>query len=298
MNERLSCRVARPRQSLLRGVLHAVVLVGIALGVAPARAATPPAIGIATYNLRLNVASDGANAWPQRRDAVRALIRFHEFDIVGTQEGRPDQIDDLAAMPGFAYVGVGRDDGRRAGEHSAIFYRSARFAVEAHGDFWLSETPDRPSMGWDAKCCNRIATWAKFRDRGTGRRFFVFNVHFDHEGVEARRQSARLMLRKIREIGTGAPVICTGDFNSTPDSEQVATMKSILRDARDVSVEPAYGPVGTFNDFKLEAPVRERIDYIFVDAHVDVLKYGVLDDSNDGRYPSDHWPVVARIIVR
>lgn len=298
MNESLSCRVALPRQSPLRRALRWVVLMSLALGLVPARAATPPAINIATYNLRLNVVSDGANAWPQRRDALRALIRYHEFDIVGTQEGRPDQIDDLAAMPGFAYVGVGRDDGVRAGEHSAIFYRSARFAVEAHGDFWLSETPDRPSRGWDAKCCNRIATWAKFHDRATGRRFFVFNVHFDHEGVEARRQSALLMLRKIHEIGARAPVICTGDFNSTPESEQIATMKRALRDAREISTEPAYGPVGTFNDFKLDAPERERIDYIFVDARIDVLKYGVLDDANDGRYPSDHWPVVARIVVR
>lgn len=298
MNESLSCRVALPRQSPLRRALRWVALMSLALGLVPARAATPPAINIATYNLRLNVVSDGANAWPQRRDALRALIRYHEFDIVGTQEGRPDQIDDLAAMPGFAYVGVGRDDGVRAGEHSAIFYRSARFAVEAHGDFWLSETPDRPSRGWDAKCCNRIATWAKFHDRATGRRFFVFNVHFDHEGIEARRQSALLMLRKIHEIGARAPVICTGDFNSTPESEQIATMKRALRDAREISTEPAYGPVGTFNDFKLDAPERERIDYIFVDARIDVLKYGVLDDANDGRYPSDHWPVVARIVVR
>jgi len=258
----------------------------------------PHDINIATYNLRLNVASDGPNAWPQRREAVKALIRFHEFDILGTQEGLPDQIDDLAAMPGFAYVGVGRDDGKRAGEHSAIFYRKARFDVEAHGDFWLSQTPQKPSKGWDAKCCNRIATWARFRDHVTDRRFYIFNVHFDHEGVEARRQSAGLMLQKIHDIAAGATVICTGDFNSTPETEQIRAMKTVLRDAREATAEPPYGPVGTFNDFKLDAPMLERIDYIFVDGHVAVKKYGVLSDSFGGRYPSDHHPVVARIAIQ
>lgn len=164
MFQSLPCRcVRRSLRLFLR--IGACVLGGV-LGAGPVRAANAPSpINIATYNLRLNVASDGPNAWPLRRDAVRAQIRFHEFDIVGTQEALPDQIDDLAAMPGFAFVGVGRDDVKRAGEHSAIFYRSTRFDVEAHGDFWLSQTPDKPSKGWDAKCCNRIATWAKFHDR-------------------------------------------------------------------------------------------------------------------------------------
>ena len=120
-----------------------------------------------TYNLRLNTPDDGPNAWPLRRDAVRALIDYHQIDLLGTQEGLMDQIDDLAAMPGFAYVGVGRDDGKRAGEHSAIFYRTARFALLAHGDFWLRETPTVPGKGWDATCCNRIASWAKLRERGS-----------------------------------------------------------------------------------------------------------------------------------
>jgi endonuclease/exonuclease/phosphatase family metal-dependent hydrolase len=299
MNEHLSCRNAARRQ-FFPGRLARLVL-GICLPLLATTAACADApsrdINIGTYNLRLNVESDGPNAWPQRRMAVKALIAFHEFDILGTQEALPDQIDDLDAMPGFAHVGVGRDDGRRGGEHSAIFYRTARFAVEAHGDFWLSETPDRPSKGWDAKCCNRIASWAKFHDRVTGRTFFVFNVHFDHEGVEAQRQSARLMLRKIASTAGGALVICTGDFNSTPDTEQIRTMKTLLRDAREVSTEPPYGPLGTFNDFKLDAPLLERIDYLFVDPRIGVRKYGVLSDSLGARYPSDHLPVIARVAL-
>lgn len=258
-------------------------------------AGASPEINIATYNLRLNTASDGPNAWPHRVDAVKALIRYHEFDIVGTQEGLPEQIADLDAMPGFAHVGVGRDDGKDAGEHSAIYYRTARFEVEKHGDYWLSETPDRPSKGWDAKCCNRIASWAKFHDRVNGRRFFVFNVHFDHQGEVARRESAKLMLRKMREIAGNDTVICIGDFNSTPETEQIQTMKTALRDAREISAEPAYGPQGTFEDFKLDSKLPERIDYIFVGRGIEVLKYATLTDSVEARFPSDHLPVVARV---
>ena len=294
---RLSCRgkiwrqpaSARGLAQILFGLL-AFVAVQLAYAAAPSSD-----INIATYNLRLNTPSDGPNAWPQRRDAVKALIRYHEFDIVGTQEGLPDQIADLDAMPGFAHVGVGRDDGKNAGEHSAIFYRTARFDLEKHGDYWLSETPDKPSKGWDAKCCNRIASWAKLHDRVTGKRFFVFNVHFDHQGEVARRESAKLMLKKIKEIAGNDTVICTGDFNSTPDTEQIKAMETVFRDARAISAEPPYGPEGTFNDFKLDSALPDRIDYLFVGPKIEVLKYAVLTDSVKARFPSDHLPVVARI---
>ena len=256
-------------------------------------------IKVATYNLRLDLAQDGANAWPNRKEAVKALVRYHEFDILGTQEGLAHQIDDLASMPEFAHVGVGRDDGRRAGEHSSIFFRRARFALLAHGDFWLSETPDTPSLGWDAKCCKRLASWAKLRDAKSGKAFYVFSVHFDHEGQVARRESAKLMLRKIEEIAGGETVLCLGDFNATPDSEPIRTMLGgALRDAYRVTESPPYGPVGTFNGFKLDAPMTERIDYVFVSRHVRVLKYAVLSDSFAGRYPSDHHPVVVSLEVR
>lgn len=252
-------------------------------------------LNVATYNLRLNIPSDGANAWPHRKDAVKALIRYHEIDLFGTQEGLADQVEDLAAMPGFAYVGVGRDDGKRAGEFAAIFYRTARFKVLRHGDYWLSETPDKPGKGWDARCCNRIATWAQMRDLRTDAVFYVFSVHFDHEGVVARRESAHLMLRKMRELAGDAPLLCLGDFNATPESEPIAIMSAGLRDAFRVSATPPYGPVGTFNDFKLDAELTNRIDYIFVNARVKVLKYAALTDSSGARFPSDHLPVVARV---
>ena len=293
----LSCRGKNPRQPGLGRAARQMLIGALCFCAAALAAAAPasPDINIATYNLRLNTASDGPNAWPHRVDAVKALIRYHEFDIVGTQEGLPEQIADLDAMPGFAHVGVGRDDGKDAGEHSAIYYRTVRFELEKHGDYWLSETPDKPSKGWDAVCCNRIASWAKLRDRASGKRFFVFNVHFDHQGETARRESAKLMLRKIREIAGDATVICIGDFNSTPETEQIRAMKTALRDARELSVEPPYGPQGTFEDFKLDSKLPERIDYIFVGAKIEVLKYAVLTDSVDARFPSDHLPVAARI---
>jgi endonuclease/exonuclease/phosphatase family metal-dependent hydrolase len=265
-------------------------------------AAAPPAIAdaplnVATYNLRLNLASDGANAWPMRKAAVMALIRYHEFDLLATQEGLPEQIDDLAGLPGFAYVGVGRDDGKRAGEHSAIFYRTARLSLEKHGDFWLSETPEKPSKGWDGRCCNRLATWAVMKDLGTGGRFFVLSAHFDHEGRVARRESAKLVLQRIQALAGSLPIVCMGDFNSAPDDEPITIMLAALRDSFKVSEAPPYGPVGTFNGFKPDAPLLDRIDYIFTNSRVRIQKYAALTDRYDARFPSDHLPVVARIVM-
>lgn len=274
------------------------ILGAFALLASAAAAAGRETLNLATYNLRLNIAQDGADAWPNRRDMVKSLVRYHRFDVFGTQEGLPDQIDDLAAMAEYAYVGVGRDDGRRAGEHSAIFYRRDRFELLGAGDFWLSETPDVPSKGWDAKCCNRIASWARLRDRATGKAFHFFSVHFDHEGELARRESAKLMVRRIRDIAGADPVVCAGDFNSTPDTGQIRTMQSLLADAFRVSEEPPYGPVGTFNGFRLDAAGAGRIDYVFVSGAFRVLRYAALTDSLGGRLPSDHFPVVVEALMR
>ena len=257
----------------------------------------PLEFNVATYNLRLNTPEDGLNAWPLRKEAVKELIRYHQIDLLGTQEGYAEQLEDLTGSTGYAYVGVGRDDGQRAGEHSAILYRSERFAVLAHGDFWLSPTPEVPGKGWDAKCCNRISSWAHLRERRSGQEFYAFAVHFDHEGVIARRESAHLMLRKIREIAGEHPVLCLGDFNATPDAEPISIMAAGMRDARQESLTPPYGPVGTFNDFRIDAPLKDRIDYIFLGPRWKVLRYAVLTDSVAGRFPSDHLPVVARVAL-
>jgi endonuclease/exonuclease/phosphatase family metal-dependent hydrolase len=279
-------------------ILACALLLGAVAAPALAASAAPAPINVATYNLRYNNTGDGPNAWPARKDTVKALIRYHEFDILGTQEGLADQIADLAQMEEFDHVGVGRDDGKDAGEHSAIFYRKRRFALLGKGDFWLSETPDRPSFGWDAKCCHRLVSWARLRDRNSARTFYVFSLHFDHEGEQARRNSADLVLRKIAEITRGEPAICVGDFNSTPDTVQIRKMSAALRDAARVSKTPPYGPEGTYNGFHIDQAPAERIDYIFVDPRIDVLKYAVLSDSMEGRYPSDHDPVVARVVLK
>lgn len=250
---------------------------------------------VASYNLRMDTSSDGINAWSNRKENVKALIQYHDFDIIGTQEGFKHQLDDLLGMPGFAYIGGGRDDGKDAGEHSAILYRTERFQVLDSGDFWLSETPDKPGLGWDATCCNRIASWAKFRDKNTKKQFYVFNVHFDHQGVVARQESGKLMEKKIREIAKDAPLILTGDFNSTPDTEQIKSLSSFLNDAYSITKMPPYGPVGTSSGFRFTAPFKNRIDYIFVSDHFEVAKYAALTDAKDQRYPSDHLPVVAKV---
>lgn len=253
-------------------------------------------LNVATYNLRMNNPGDGVNAWPNRKEQVKALIRFHEFDLFGTQEGFIGQLNDLCEMSEYAFVGAGRDDGKQGGEHSAIFYRKDRFKLLRNGDFWLSETPEKPGKGWDATCCNRICSWAKFRDQETKKDFYFFSVHFDHQGVKARIESGKLMVKKIPEIAGAAPVICVGDFNSTPETEQVKTMKSLLQDSYEVTAMAPYGPVGTFNSFDYNAPMKNRIDYIFVSDQIKVLKYGVLTDSYDQKFPSDHQPVVIEAV--
>lgn len=255
------------------------------------------ALNIASYNIRYNNTGDGINAWPNRKDNVKALIRYHEFDIFGIQEGLIGQVKDIAELTEFAYYGKGRDDGKEGGEHSVIFYKKERFQLLASGDFWLSDTPDVPGKGWDATCCNRICSWVKLRDKVTKKEFFFFNVHFDHQGVQARRESGKLMVKKIKEIAKNKPVICTGDFNSTPETEQIKEMQALLKDSYEVTELPPYGPEGTFNAFKFDAPMKNRIDYIFVSAGIRVLKYGVLTDAKNQLYPSDHQPVVIKAII-
>ncbi|MFY9173193.1 MAG: endonuclease/exonuclease/phosphatase family protein, partial [Petrimonas mucosa] len=186
--------------------------------------------------------------------------------------------------------------GQDAGEHSAILYRKDRFEVLESGNFWYSETPEVPGKGWDAVCCNRICSWAKFKERRTGTSFFVFNSHFDHQGKEARKNSSLLLIRKIKEIAGDATVFVTGDFNAVPDAEPIRLIheSGLLLDSYEVTEEPPYGTVGTFNSYRLDSPVKNRIDYIWVTHNVKVKKYGVLNDLPYFRFPSDHFPVMIK----
>ena len=260
-------------------------------------ARTNSPIIVATYNLRMNTPKDGINAWPNRKEEVKALIRFHEFDIFGTQEGFIGQLKDLCELEEYAFTGRGREDGKEAGEHSAIFYKKEKFKLLDSGDFWLRENPDEPGLGWDATCCNRICSWGKFLNIETSKEFFFFSVHFDHQGVIARKESGKLMVKKIKEIAANSPVICVGDLNSTPETEQIQTMQTLLSDSRQVSKTPPYGPAGTFNSFNFNAPMDKIIDYIFVSKQIDVLKYGVLTDNKNQRFPSDHQPVIIKAVI-
>ena len=253
-------------------------------------------IELITYNIRMNTSGDGEHAWPHRKDDVAALFRFHRADIFCVQEALPGQMDDLeAAFPDFTYEGVGRDDGKRQGEFSAVFYNQDRFRKIKGGTFWLSETPGECSFGWDA-ACRRICSWVKLEETATERVLYVFNTHFDHRGEEARRESARLILEKIEQNteGNDALVLC-GDFNLPPSSEPIAMIREKLHDAFLVSALPPYGSVATFHGFSYDDPPGKRIDYVFVSDQVKVLRYGALTDSRDRAFFSDHLPVLVTL---
>ena len=252
---------------------------------------------IITYNIRYNNPGDGINAWPLRKDKVSGLLRFHKADIFNVQEALPDQMDDLASQfPDFEYVGVGRDDGKREGEHMGIFYRKSRFEKITDGMFWLSETPTKPGFGWDA-VCNRTVTWIKLKDKLTEKTFFVFDTHFDHRGVKAREEAARLILKSIKEINKeNLPLILTGDLNLIKTSGPVQSILKELNDAKDKSQTTPYGPDGTSGGFEVKLTTK-TIDYIFINDGVLVLRHGVLSDSFGMFYPSDHLPVLAEVRI-
>lgn len=259
-----------------------------------AQAQKNPSINIITYNIRYATENDGINAWSKRKDNVKALVKFHEADILCTQEALAEQFDFLLENSDFEAVGAGRDDGKRKGEFSPIYYNKNRFSKKDGGVFWLSQTPNVPSKGWDAMF-NRVCTWVRLYDKLNKNEFLVFNTHYDHVGVQARIESAKLIKQKIQEIAPKLPVVYTGDLNVTPETEAIATIKSFLSDSKEISRQAPYGPDGTFNGFKFDSPLKDRIDYIFVNKGFKVQKYAVLSDSKDQRYFSDHLPVFAQI---
>jgi endonuclease/exonuclease/phosphatase family metal-dependent hydrolase len=271
-------------------ILSTILLLSVCI----ANAQKGGSINLMTYNIRLNTAADGDNAWPNRKDNVKALVKFHDADILCVQEALPLQVDELLEGSDFHMEGAGREDGKRKGEHSAIYYNKNRFSKKDGGTFWLSESPDEPSKGWDAKL-NRVCTWLRLYDKINKKEFMVFNTHYDHVGVQARIESAKLIKQKIQEIAPKLPVVFTGDLNVTPETEAIATIKSFLQDSREISEEPPYGPKGTFSGFSIQNPIKNRIDYVFVNKAFKVQKYGVLTDSKDMHYFSDHLPVLVRL---
>ncbi len=260
---------------------------------------------IATYNIRYSIEGNHkqdsvkGEDWKSRGPVVAALIRFHKFDIFGTQEGLLHQLNDIVEWaPNYQFIGVGRDDGKQAGEHAAIFYLKNKFQVVKHGDFWLSETPDKPSKGWDATCCNRLCSWALFKELKSGEEFYVFNAHFDHQGIEARKESAVLILHKIGQIAGDNPVIFMGDLNGDHESDWYKALEKseLLNDTYQL-VEDPYAVNGSFNGFGRSTESNSIIDHVFVTYHFSARKWGLLTDTFHGRFPSDHFPVVINVTL-
>jgi len=255
---------------------------------------------IGTYNLRYDNPKDTGNLWVDRAPVIAALIRFHDFDIFGTQEAYKNQLDDIInTLSQYSYYGAGRNDGKDKGEHSAIFYKKNDFELLSKGDFWLSETPDKPGLGWDATCCNRICSWIYLQHKKTGKKFYFFNAHYDHQGVQARKESSKLILQKIKEIAANKPVIFTGDLNGSHKSEPYQTIinSGELKDAYK-EVKYPYANNASFNGFGKTKNSTDIIDHIFITNHFTVSKWGVLTDTYYGKFPSDHFPILAEIIIK
>ncbi|WP_435362229.1 endonuclease/exonuclease/phosphatase family protein [Haloarchaeobius sp. DFWS5] len=243
------------------------------------------ALRVATFNVRYDTPDDGDDAWPHRRERVVDRLTDIDADLLGLQEATPHQLDYLREhLPDYEWLGVGRRGGDD-GEHVPVAYHPDRITCEDWGAFWLSETPDEPSVGWDASY-PRVTTWADCRIDGQPCQFVV--THLDHEGERAREEGARL----LREwVDTDDPALVVGDFNATPESRPVETVTSDgLRPAREAAAT-ATGPAQTFHEFTGDA--HARIDYVLTSDHFDVRRVETLAD--DAPYPSDHFPVVADV---
>lgn len=252
-------------------------------------------VKVMSFNIRYNNPGDGENAWPNRIDLVDRLISYHQPDIIGVQEALEGQMDDLREIiPGFDSEGIARTEG---GEYSAILYRGSKLEKLDGSTFYLSPTPDKLSTGWDA-ALPRIATWARFEVRSTGAEFFCINTHFDHRGDLAREKSASLILHAIDSLNkTHLPVILTGDFNATPESEPIQTILSKMSDSRALSNAPPHGPEGTWSGWTIAGQPGRIIDYVFVQGDLAVSRQAHLAESFSGRFPSDHLPVIAEIML-
>lgn len=300
----------------MKRILLCIVMAGMWLG------AYAQELNIGSYNIR--VANNGdpkhKDGWEDRRDILCDLIRFENWDAFGAQEVTYPQLQDmLERLPDYSYVGVGRDDGVTGGEFSPVFYNTRRFEVIKSGTFWLSETPETVSLGWDA-ACRRVCSYALLKDRKTKQQFWFFNTHMDHIGVVARREGAKLILAKIHELtGDRSNIVVTGDFNVDQDSEAHATILSSgrLKDSYDLA-QTRFAPGCTFNNWDVLTFSDRRIDHIFVSDGTSVSRYGILTyhywegtklgdtdlqsaptglaaEQRPAHMPSDHYPINAWI---
>lgn len=264
-------------------------------------------INLMSFNLRFNTPKDGPNQWYTRKDIVSHQILFHKADLIGTQESMYGMVLDIQERLEDGYKWFAADNTAKSdtldSEWNAVFYNSNRFDLIKSGSFWLSENPDQFNViGWDAQQ-GRVVVWGYFKDNYTGKDFYYFNTHFDHRGKVARVNSATLLLEKIKEMCQGKPVLVTGDLNTHPNTDPIKTLTGgtsyyKLFDAIDITQNPHYGPVNTFNDFgKGNHP--GKIDYIFVNNKVEVYQHSTLSETwEDGKFSSDHFPIIASLRIK
>jgi endonuclease/exonuclease/phosphatase family metal-dependent hydrolase len=278
---------------------------------------------VATYNIRLDKRSDreNGNGWEKRAPKICDIVKYHDFALLGAQEVLQNQLDDLlAGLPGFDYVGVARDDGDKKGEYSPIIYDTSLLEVLESGTFWLSETPDTPSMGWDA-ACRRIVTYARFKVKGEKTKFWVFNTHFDHRGVQARANSTAMLASRVPAMVGKEPFMMMGDFNSDQNTAEYRSLCAIegVRDSYEIA-QVKHAWCGTANNFEHDIVTDSRFDHIFVSEGFNVHSYAVLTDTYRDtfdnrritlpnfpseikftksiiRFPSDHYPVAVELEV-
>lgn len=290
--------------------MRKIVLTIIALLLAISASA---GIRVMSYNVRLGVAKDGDNAWENRRPATPAMLRDIRPAVFGVQEAYDFQVQYiLEQCPEYKAVGVGRDDGVSKGEHMSVFYDSTRIELLEWGTYWLSETPDEPSYGWDA-ACRRTATWTLLKEIATGQKFYFVNTHLDHKGVTARKEGLALIYNKIQQMNpNGLPMVLTGDFNVLPDDDGLKDLNQLMKSARFNSIDA--DTIGSFNGFsknayssdapdlkgkKFDPKVPTPIDYIYYSGFDTSLRFKVVTTQYEGKkYISDHYPVYADLAFR
>ena len=279
----------------MKNVFINSVLVVFALLVASCGRQPEAKVEVMSFNIRLDHVADSMNNWKYRKDHAAQMIAYYAPDIIGMQEVVKNHLDDWKErLPQYTALGVGRADGEEKGEYCSLFYKTDRFELLKSGNFGLSETPDSiGKKGWDA-ACERIVTWAVLKDKVSGREIAAFNTHFDHVGKVARRESAVLILEKIKQMAGDLPVIVTRDFNGTVDSEPVTVLTEGGMKNACVTAKVAYGPTWSFHDFgRIPVEKRRLIDFIFIKGAVEVERYRTIDDKPDNGYLSDHAPVMA-----
>jgi endonuclease/exonuclease/phosphatase family metal-dependent hydrolase len=252
------------------------------------------ALRVLSFNIRYNNTGDGENAWPKRRDWVGEILRDQKPNLIGTQEVLKLQYDDLRErLPGYEWHGAGRDDGKEKGEYVPVAWNKERFDLADKGLFWLSTIPDTPgSKSWDA-AITRMVTWVKLKDKKSGKSLVFANTHFDHRGQQSREESAKLIVERLEKIAGDSPLLLTGDFNVTAQNEAYKTIAKMWSDTRTTSATKPEGPDSTWNGFQAIAP-GQQIDFIFARG-LKSQRHAILTMQKEGRFPSDHLPVVAEV---